>query len=102
MVRSLGNVTEETSITFEYRLKNVSKLIKMEDIDLTQIKSFPFQTQITYTNLEGDKCVRIITKTQEISSDKEELKRKASYGIIKKHAIQKSSNMAKVGNYRGA
>lgn len=39
---------------------------------------------------------------QDISSDKQELKRKASYGIIKKHAIQTSSNMARAGNYRGA
>jgi len=43
MVRDLGNVTEETEITFEYRLKNIKELVKMEDIDLTQIKSFPFQ-----------------------------------------------------------
>jgi len=34
MVKELGNVTEETEITFEYRLKPVSELLKMEDIDL--------------------------------------------------------------------
>ena len=42
MVRDLGNVTEETEITFEYRLKNLKELVKMEDLDLTQIKAFPF------------------------------------------------------------
>ena len=42
MVRDLGNVTEETEITFEYRLKSIKELVKMEDIDLSQIKSFPF------------------------------------------------------------
>ncbi len=102
MARDMGNVHEDTLITFEYRLKNVSALVKMEDIDLTKLKTFPFQTQITYTSLEGDKCVRIITKFQDISSDKQELKRKASFGIIKTHAIQQSSKMAKVGNLRGA
>jgi hypothetical protein len=35
MVRDLGNVTEETEITFEYRLKNLKDLIKMDDVDLT-------------------------------------------------------------------
>lgn len=35
MVRELGNVTEETEITFEYRLKNIKDLVKMEDLDLT-------------------------------------------------------------------
>jgi hypothetical protein len=43
MVRDLGNVTDETEITFEYRLKNLKELVKMDDLDLTQIKSFPFQ-----------------------------------------------------------
>lgn len=43
MARELGNVTEETEITFEYRLKTIKELVKMEDIDLTKIKSFPFQ-----------------------------------------------------------
>ena len=43
MARDLGNVTEETEITFEYRLKNLKDLVRMEDIDLSKIKSFPFQ-----------------------------------------------------------
>lgn len=42
LVRDLGNVTEETEITFEYGLKKVAELLEMEDIDLTEIKSFPF------------------------------------------------------------
>jgi len=44
LIRDLGNVTAQTEITFEYTLKKIKELIKMEDIDLTQIKSFPFQT----------------------------------------------------------
>jgi hypothetical protein len=44
MVKDLGNVTAETEITFEYTLKSISELVAMEDIDLTEIKSFPFQT----------------------------------------------------------
>jgi hypothetical protein len=35
MARELGNVTEETEITFEYRLKNLKELVKMDDLDLT-------------------------------------------------------------------
>jgi hypothetical protein len=42
MTREVGNVTEDTEITFEYTLKKVSDLVKMEDIDLTTIKFFPF------------------------------------------------------------
>jgi hypothetical protein len=61
MVRDLGNVTDETEITFEYRLKGLKELVKMEDLDLTAIQSFPFQAQITYSALDGSKCVRIIS-----------------------------------------
>ena len=42
MVRELGNVTEDTEITFEYRLKSIKELVKMQDVDLAQISSFPF------------------------------------------------------------
>jgi hypothetical protein len=42
LARELGNVTEDTEITFEYKLKPIKELVKMVDIDLTQIKSFPF------------------------------------------------------------
>lgn len=42
LVRDLGNVTDETEFTFEYRLKSIKDLIKMEDVDLTKIQSFPF------------------------------------------------------------
>lgn len=42
MVRDVGNVTADTEITFEYTLKNIADLVAMEDIDLTQMKSFPF------------------------------------------------------------
>lgn len=42
MAKDLGNVTEETEFTFEYRLKSIKDLIKMEDLDLTKIQNFPF------------------------------------------------------------
>lgn len=43
LTRELGNVTEDTDVTFEYKLKSIKELVKMEDIDLTKIKFFPFQ-----------------------------------------------------------
>ena len=42
LVRQQGNVTEDTEITFEYRLKSMKELVKMEDVDLTKITHFPF------------------------------------------------------------
>jgi len=88
MVRDLGNVTEETEITFEYRLKSIKDLVKMEDLDLTKVQAFPFQAQITYSDLDGSKCVRIISNQQQISSDRDELEKNANYKILSTNAIQ--------------
>lgn len=88
MARELGNVTEETEITFEYRLKSLKDLVKMEDMDLSKIKSFPFQAQITYHALDGSKCVRIISNQQDISSDRDNLEKNANFGILSTNAIQ--------------
>ncbi len=61
MVKDLGNVTEETDVTFEYRMKPVKEILKMPDLDMTKLKSFPFQAQIEYYALDGSKCIRVIT-----------------------------------------
>lgn len=88
LVRDIGNVTADTEITFEYTLKKISELALMEDIDLTKIESFPFQTQITFKALDGSKCVRVITKLQSISNDKQDLEKKCNFDILGVNAIQ--------------
>mmetsp|Transcript_24445 Transcript_24445/g.24031 ORF Transcript_24445/g.24031 Transcript_24445/m.24031 type:complete len:292 (+) Transcript_24445:1053-1928(+) len=102
LVKELGNVTDETEITFEYRLKPMKELLEMEDLDLEKLKSFPFQAQITYNSLEGNKCVRVITKETAISQDREELEKKANFRILTTNAVQQSSKMVKEGQLRGA
>lgn len=42
MTREIGNVTADTEITFEYTMKKVSELAKMDDFDLTKVKELPF------------------------------------------------------------
>lgn len=53
--KDFGNVTADTDVTFEYQLKSVKELLKLKDIDITQIKAFPFQAQIYYTALDGSR-----------------------------------------------
>ena len=59
----------------------------MEDIDLITIKFFPFQSQITYTALDGSKCIRVITEIQNVSSNRDELEKNANFEILGKNAI---------------
>ena len=102
MVRDLGNVTEDTEITFEYKLKSIKELVKMEDFDMAKINSLPFQSQITYTSLGGARCVRVITNTIEISNDREDLEEKADFEVLGVNAIQQSAKMARQGDFQKA
>ena len=42
LVREVGNVTEDTEMTFEYTSKHINILAQMDDIDLESMTSFPF------------------------------------------------------------
>ena len=42
MTRDVGNVTQDTQITFEYTMKKISELARMEDLDLTKLNQVPF------------------------------------------------------------
>jgi hypothetical protein len=66
------------------------------------MKELPFQTQISYTSLDGAKMLRIITDTKEISSDRKELESKANMKIIGTNAIQQSSKAARGGDLKKA
>ena len=91
LARSFGNVTEENVFTFEYTLKPISELVKMEHLNLEEIKYFPFQTQISYTSLDGARLLRVITKKMEVSTDREELEKKADFKLMSENAMQKGS-----------
>ena len=91
LARSFGNVTEENVFTFEYTLKDISELVLIEDLKLDEMKSFPFQTQISYTALDGSKCLRVISKQMDISNDREELEKKADFNLMSANAMQKGS-----------
>ncbi|CDW82116.1 type a von willebrand factor domain-containing protein [Stylonychia lemnae] len=97
--RDLGNVNEDTEITFEYKLKNIKKLVEMEDIDLEKLKHFPFQAQITYTSLDGARCIRVITNQVETSNDRNELMQQADFDILGVNAIKQTAKIARGGDF---
>ena len=40
--KELGNVNEDTDVTFEYKIKETEELIKLEGFDLSVVKELPF------------------------------------------------------------
>lgn len=47
-IKWIGNVTEESLITFEYTFQKIAKMLSFQKLDLQEIKELPFQVQISY------------------------------------------------------
>ena len=99
--KEIGNATNETELYVEYTAKSSDELAKMK-VDIDNLKEVVFQSKITYVNMEGNKCMRVITKTQNVSDNKEEVRKQAKYDILSVNAIQQCGKLAKKGEYRAA
>ncbi|KAL3882463.1 hypothetical protein ACJMK2_028800 [Sinanodonta woodiana] len=144
IVKNIGNVTQDTEITFEYGMKigaekkeemsatNVtaksedteekntassagegSKVtvgektgVKSElgqNMDQTtegdQPKEFPFQIQIAYTDTEGARALRVLTKTKPVTKDRKIAERNMNLDVLGAHTAQLTSNLAIEGRY---
>jgi hypothetical protein len=102
LVKDFGNVNEETDLCFEYQIKPLRELLKLTEIDFSQISKLPFQAQISFTAMDGSRQVRVITQFLQVSTNKEELRKKADLDILCVNAIQQSSKMAREGDYKRA
>ena len=87
LIKKIGNITAGRKFTFEYVLKKMEDLIKL-NIDFYDLKRFPFQVQITYTSLNGNCYERIITKYQPICYDKEMDPTNVNTGMMLQNALQ--------------
>lgn len=88
--------------TFEYGMKPISLLLKMEDLDMATVTHFPFQTQIQYTALDGSKYLRVITQKLEVSNEREELAKEADAELVQQNCLMQGSKQARAGNTRKA
>lgn len=92
-VKDIGNVTKESSITLEYGIR-VNYVEEFKNL-----KALPFQIKIHFTKLDGMKCLRVITKSQEITFSKEEAEKHAEVPILASHAVQQSAKLGMKGDY---
>lgn len=69
---------------------------------MATITHFPFQTQITYTALNGDKCLRVITQKMEVSNERDELTAQADAEMVQQNVLMQGSKQARAGNTRQA
>ena len=89
--RNVGNVTEDSELTFEYGIKNQkSEQMPMDyarkrprteagvttkTLTIDGKEHLPFQLQITYRSKDGSKCLRVITQAMPVTKDREEAER---------------------------
>lgn len=96
--RHLGNVSDGSEFTFEYMVRDFSELEQL-GINIEQYKQLPFQSQIHFTNSEGNKCMRVITAMQDTTDDLDDAG-DINLKVIGINAAQRSAHLASKGEYR--
>jgi len=92
-LRNIGNVNKESNITFEYG---------KSDLEDNNINQLPFQVQINYNRLDGAKCMRIISRTQQVTTDEKVAEENINITVIGLHSVQQTSKLAEDGDYTKA
>ena len=100
--REVGNATKDTMISFEYRVKPMDSLKKMNIQDLSSIKQCPIQTCIFYENIKGWKCMKVLSKNYEVTQKEEEIEQNKASHIIGSHHVQYAAGLSKKGDYKSA
>jgi len=90
-VQDIGNALMETEIFFEYDI-----LPSKVPEGLTHL---PFQVQINYTQLDGAKCVRVISQQKAITRDAAVVQQDLNMAMLAANAAQKSAALAQRGLY---
>lgn len=101
--KSFGSVYEDTEATFEYEIKSKDELERLLGAaDAQGNRHLPFQVQITYSRLNGMKCVRVITRTQQATQDRQQAEADLNAEILGQHVWARSAALAQRGDYNAA
>jgi len=61
------------------------------NIDLDQLTQLPFQVQVTYTDTDGNKALRVLTQLKEATENREEAEVNAYRGVIAQNHIRSTA-----------
>lgn len=109
--RDVGNVTKQTEVSFEFGIRNKDGLfiiivlliidrrlfflLEMKEklqIDLDQLNQLPFQVQVTYTDADGNRALRVLTQLKEATENREVAEVNAYRGVIAENHIRNTAN----------
>lgn len=100
--KEFGNVSSDSEMCFEYKILEIEELQKAKDFDISKLEQLPFQTQIEFTKLDGMKCIRVLTKVQKVSNDRNEVEADADAEILGVNCVQQAARLARRGSFRHA
>ncbi|XP_052769779.1 circularly permutated Ras protein 1-like [Mya arenaria] len=94
LVKEVGNAAKETDLTFRYKPKDPK--------NKTKKKAIPFQVQISYTLKSGMRCMRVLSKSHEVTQDRKQMEEGVNVAVVGIAAVQKTAVMASKGNAKTA
>lgn len=108
ITRNIGNVTKDMDITFEYGVRphaNWGKKASGEEAAASSSRAdtpseLPFQLQVTYTDLDGARAMRVLTQAQPVTRDRSEAETHINVPVVTCHALKQSSEMAMKGDFK--
>jgi len=86
---------KESILSFEFELKPRSVI---ESLNLENTKQLPFQVVIYFTKLNGAKCVRVMSKLQEITKDRDQAEENVNVAVLARFSTQEAAKLAQEGS----
>ena len=96
--KKVGNATNASSFSFNYRLKNEEELRGL-GVEIGNLKAVPMQAVFTYRSLEGMKCMRVISKVQEATFDKQKASQNVKVSMLARCGRREAARFAEQGRY---
>ncbi|XP_076466661.1 uncharacterized protein LOC143297936 [Babylonia areolata] len=62
----------------------------------------PFQVQITYTDMDGTKALRVLTQKKPVTNDRHVSERDVDLNVLALHTERRTSELALMGDYTGS
>jgi hypothetical protein len=94
----VGNATIDSSFSFAFNLKPRDQLERL-GIDINELKAIPIQAVISYTSLEGMRCVRVINKIQPITQNKYQAQGSSKIEMMARAGKRQAARFAEQGQY---
>lgn len=101
-IQEIGSATRDSLVTCGYTMKPVADLEKMTDVDYKTIKYIPIQSQVEYRDLDGKKCIKVVTQMLNCTEELDQAKTGIDKNVIMSYGSHTTSKYAKHGMYEKA